>query len=126
LRLLLDSHVYLWYLQRGVELTPKLEMRIADADEVFVSSASIWELAIKVSVGKLKLDMRKLVASIPSSGFRELPVLARHAALVAALPLHHRDPFDRLLIAQAICEPLRLITADARLSRYSELVDLVV
>lgn len=95
MRLLLDSHVYLWYLQRGVELTPKLEMR-------------------------------KLVASIPSSGFRELPVLARHAALVAALPLHHRDPFDRLLIAQAICEPLRLITADARLSRYSELVDLVV
>jgi PIN domain nuclease of toxin-antitoxin system len=89
---------------------------------VFVSAASIWESAIKASVGKLDVDLEKLVAGIAASGFAELPITAEHAGRVGQLPDHHRDPFDRLLIAQAMHETMRLLTADAMLARYSELV----
>jgi PIN domain nuclease of toxin-antitoxin system len=89
---------------------------------VFVSAASIWEAAVKVAIGKLDAVPDDLVAGIGASGFAELPVSARHAARVVTLPRHHRDPFDRLLVAQAIHEPLHLLTADAALQRYSELV----
>lgn len=99
--------------------------RIAEADEVFVSAASLWEAAIKVGVGKLKVAFDDLVTGITASGFVELPVFARHCVAVGTLPPHHRDPFDRLLVAQAIEAPLRLLTADPVLRRYSELVALV-
>jgi PIN domain nuclease of toxin-antitoxin system len=92
------------------------------ADEVFVSSASIWEVAIKVRLGKLNVDVDALVSAIAESGFTELAVRASHAARVAGLPLHHSDPFDRLLIAQALAEPLHFLTADRILRRYSDLV----
>ena len=87
-----------------------------------MSAASIWEVAIKVRLGKLEADPYALAAAIEPSGFIELPVRAVHAAGVAALALHHHDPFDRLLLAQALAEPLRLLTADAVLSQYSDLV----
>ena len=73
-----------------------------DATEVYVSAASIWEIAIKSGLGKIKADPRRLAQAIEASGFIELPVTARHAAGVALLPEHHRDPFARLLIAQAL------------------------
>ena len=95
------------------------------ADAVYVSAASIWEIAIKSSLGKIEGDPVELAAAIAASGFHELPVTAQHGALVARLPMHHSDPFDRLLVAQAISEPLKLLTSDARLSPYSELVTLV-
>ena len=90
-----------------------------------MSAASIWEAAIKIRLGKLDADPDELVEAIGRSGFVELPVRASHAAAVALLPPHHADPFDRLLVAQARCEPLHLLTADATLVRYGELVRLV-
>jgi PIN domain nuclease of toxin-antitoxin system len=92
------------------------------AEEIFVSSASIWEIAIKVRIGKMNADPQELFDQIEVNNFRELPVLSRHALLVAKLPLYHSDPFDRILIAQAISEPLNLLTSDAQLRPYSELV----
>ena len=90
-----------------------------------MSAASIWEIAIKVRLGKIEGDPQQLVQAITDSGFSELPVGARHAAHVAKLPLHHGDPFDRLLLAQAITEPLRLLTVDPVLAQYTELVQVV-
>jgi PIN domain nuclease of toxin-antitoxin system len=125
MRLLLDTHVYLWWLQDHPKLSKAARARIIGASEVFVSSASIWEAAIKKGLGKLDADVNELVDEIVKSGFRELPVTAIHAARVAALPDLHRDPFDRLLIAQAMCEPLRFLTVDDMLAGYSDLVEIV-
>jgi len=121
-RLLLDTQVYLWYLADSRKLSARAKSDIVSAEDVFVSAASIWEAAVKVAIGKLDVVPDDLVAGIGASGFAELPVTARHAARVLTLPQHHRDPFDRLLVAQAIHEPLHLLTADATLRRYSELV----
>ncbi len=125
MRLLLDTQVFLWFLQDSRKLAKQPRRWIAEADEVYVSAASIWEAAIKASIGKLEVVADELVAGISASGFTELPVLARHAAMVQTLPPHHRDPFDRLLVAQAIIEPLRLVTADTPLTRYSDLVTMI-
>ena len=122
MRLLLDTHIYIWAVMDSVKLTKAARQLIVDADEVFVSSASIWEASIKVGLGKLDVDVNRLVSEIEGSGFVELPVRAVHAALVRDLPEIHRDPFDRILVAQAMSEPLRLITADVHLAAYSELV----
>jgi PIN domain nuclease of toxin-antitoxin system len=92
------------------------------AQRVFVSSASIWEVAIKVRLGKMNADPQELFEQIEANNFFELPVLSKHALVVANLPLHHTDPFDRLLVAQAMSEPLHFLTADPQLKRYSELV----
>lgn len=125
MRLLLDTHVFLWFLADSPKLTKKARARIRRADDVFISAASIWEATIKAGLGKLDADPADLVAGIEASGFVELPVRARHAARVAQLAREHRDPFDRLLLAQAIDEPLRFLTADDTLAGYSELVDVI-
>jgi PIN domain nuclease of toxin-antitoxin system len=125
MRILLDTHVYLWWLLDDQRLSEHTRSLIASASDAFVSSASIWEATIKVGLGKLDVDLDALVSEIDNSGFRELPVTARHAVGVRTLPDLHRDPFDRILIAQAISEPLRLLTADSVLAGYSELVHVV-
>lgn len=107
------------------QLKPAVRRLIESADEVYVSAASIWEVAIKARLGKLDADPHELAAAIEPSGFIELPVRASHAAGVGGLELHHNDPFDRLLLAQALAEPLRLVTADAVLAKYSDIVLLV-
>lgn len=122
MRLLLDTHVYLWSVMDDRKLTKAARTLILDADEVYVSGASIWEASIKVGLGKLEADVDLLVSEIGASGFLELPVRAVHAALVRNLPDIHRDPFDRLLVAQAMSEPLRLVTSDGHLSKYTDLV----
>ena len=122
MRLLLDTQIFLWYLADSKRLVPRARTAIRGADRVFVSAASIWEAAIKTALGKLTVALDDLVAGIAASGFSELPITAIHAARVAALPDHHRDPFDRMLIAQALHEPLHLLTADAALRRYSDLI----
>lgn len=125
MRLLFDTHILYWsFFERGrlSQLALKL---IDEAEEIYVSSASIWEIAIKVRLGKMKVDPQELLDRFDESGFQELPVLFKHAILVADLPLHHADPFDRILIAQAMSEPLHLLTADAQLQQYSQLVILV-
>ena len=125
MRLLLDTQVFLWFLEDSRKLGKLPRRLIAEADEVMISAASIWEAAIKAGIGKLDVAAEALVAGITASGFAELPIRASHAALIQTLPHHHRDPFDRLLVAQAITEPLQLITADAMLKQYSELVTVV-
>lgn len=125
MRILLDTHVYLWWLQDHPKLSTAGRDKIVAASEVYVSSASIWEATIKAGIGKLEVDINQLVAEIANSGFQELPISAKHAAMVAQLPDIHRDPFDRILVAQALCEPLRLLTADGILSGYSELIEVI-
>ncbi|MGC2946449.1 type II toxin-antitoxin system VapC family toxin [Burkholderia ambifaria] len=118
MRLLLDTHIFLWIVTNDPKLSARARKLISGADERFVSSASIWEAAIKAGLGKLDIDVDRLIGSINTSGVRELPVRAVHGAAVRDLPHHHRDPFDRLLVAQARHEPLQLVTADAQLARY--------
>ena len=125
MRLLLDTHIFLWAVAGSARLKPATRRFIESADQVCVSAASIWEVAIKASLGKIDADPAALAAAIETSGFTELPVRAVHSAGVARLAPHHNDPFDRLLIAQAIAEPLTFLTADALLVRYSDLVKLV-
>lgn len=122
MRLLLDTHVFLWLTMDDRRLDPSARRLITSANQIFVSSASIWEIAVKARLNKIGADPEDAVQEMKICGFLELPVLARHAVEVARLPLLHRDPFDRLLIAQAIVEPMRLLTADAKLTAYSELV----
>ena len=122
MRLLLDTHIYLWVLMDSRKLSTAARKLIREADDVFISAVSIWEAAIKAGLGKLDVDIDKLVSEIHASGFVELPVRAAHAAAVRRLPEIHADPFDRLLIAQATTEPLRLLTSDDNLAGYSELV----
>ena len=96
---------FFWWIKNDRRLSKIAQSKISVADEVYVSSASIWELAIKIKLKKLHADIAKLEEAIPASDFLELPISARHAAAVMNLPDIHRDPFDRILIAQAICKP---------------------
>jgi len=122
MRLLLDTHMFIWCVDDDPKLSDVAWSIIAEADAVFVSSASIWEATIKHQLGKLHVDPQRLVEAVSASGFLPLPISLRHAAAINRLPALHRDPFDRLLIAQAISEPLHLLTADEQLEAYSELV----
>ncbi|HVE97312.1 MAG TPA: type II toxin-antitoxin system VapC family toxin [Pseudonocardiaceae bacterium] len=118
MRLLLDSQVVLWSLDSPERLPTEVVTAITDpANSVDVSVASLWELAIKQSVGKLKVD-GDLREHLTLQSFSELPVLGEHALAVRDLPLHHRDPFDRLLIAQAMCEGLTVVTSDRAFAAY--------
>lgn len=125
MRLLLDTHIFLWAVTDSRKLKAAARRQMLAADEIYVSAASIWEIAIKSRLGKIVGDAEQLAQAIGESGFIELPVSARHAARVAQLPLHHHDPFDRLLVAQSLSEPLFLLTADGALARYGEFVKVV-
>lgn len=125
MHLLLDTHVFIWWLADDENLSKKARTFIVDAEEVYISSASIWEAAIKAQLGKLEVNIDFLVESIESEGFIELPISIKHTAQISKLPNHHRDPFDRILVAQAMSEPLRLLTVDKTLKKYSELVEIV-
>lgn len=122
MRLLLDTHALIWLMEANPRLTERAHSLIDSAAQVFYSSASIWEVVIKSQLGKLRIEAQELVALTQKAGLTELPMNARHAVFAGGLPLLHRDPFDRMLIAQAMTEPMRLLTADARLAVYSELV----
>lgn len=125
MRILLDTHIYLWWLMDSPKLSSAIKQKIETATEVYISSVSIWEAGIKISVGKLEADIDDLIEGIQENRFIELPITAKHAKQAAQLPDIHRDPFDRMLVAQTLCEPLRLLTADEQVAKYSELVDLV-
>jgi PIN domain nuclease of toxin-antitoxin system len=114
--LLLDTHVLIWW-DEGRRLAAEARRAIADADSVYVSAASAWEVAIKTGLGRLR-PIRTVEQAVDESGFLELPVTFRHAERVGKLPPHHRDPFDRLLIAQADVEELILVTRDPVFARY--------
>ena len=118
MRLLLDTHVLLWWFNEPEVLTDQAAEAIGDpANVVYVSAATIWEAGIKSAMGKLR-GADRLVARVRAQGLDDLPIELEHAAAAAALPPHHADPFDRLLVAQAREEGLTLVTRDPRMSRY--------
>jgi PIN domain nuclease of toxin-antitoxin system len=117
-RVLLDTHALLWWLSDDPDLSASAREAIAGGGNVvFVSAATIWEIRIKEAIGKLELpeDFRQVLDDQP---FDALDVTAKHAHALAGLPMHHRDPFDRMLIAQARVEKLRLVTRDPRFAQY--------
>lgn len=123
MRLLLDSHVALWWLEDAATLGPKSRQSIMSADEVYVSSVTPWELGIKRALGKIEMP-DGLVATLELGGFVFLPISALHAERAPNLPARHRDPFDRMLVAQAQLESLTLVTADKAFHAYEvELID---
>jgi PIN domain nuclease of toxin-antitoxin system len=124
MRLLLDTQIFLWWLADSRKLARPARELIEDADEVYVSAASIVECELKIEAGLLEADLQELFRGIAGSGFKELPVRARPAAAAAALKhAAGADGFDRLLVSQAIAEPLRFLTANEVLRQYSELVE---
>ena len=128
MRLLLDTHIALWALVDSPRLPSKARLLILAPDnEVVVSAASVWEIAIKHGLAKKNMPVSGAEAKswFTRAGYTLLPVTADHAALVEELPPHHADPFDRILVAQALDEPLRLVTHDPKVARYSDTVILV-
>jgi PIN domain nuclease of toxin-antitoxin system len=125
MRILLDTHVLLWVLGDRRRLDgPTLRTIESEEHEVLFSIVSIWEVAIKTALGRVDFGVRpaEIATAAQSAGFTELAVTIAAACLVADLPLLHRDPFDRLLVAQAMTEPAALYTADDQVVSYSELV----
>ncbi len=115
--LLLDTHVVLWWLADDPTLSDELKDRLDREPDVYLSPATLWEVAIKQSIGKLP-HPADLPERIRDSGFRPLPITVDHAIAAGRLPLLHRDPFDRMLIAQARAEHLTLVTRDADIHQY--------
>jgi PIN domain nuclease of toxin-antitoxin system len=125
MRLLLDTHILLWWLADSPSLSDQARELIADPDNaVFVSAVSLWEIWLKQSLGKLQLPL-DFEERLAGESFESLPLLAAHTREVASLPWHHRDPFDRMLIAQARVSELTLVTADDIAARYGDFVLLV-
>jgi PIN domain nuclease of toxin-antitoxin system len=118
MKLLLDTHVFLWWDSRDVRLPESLHAAIASPrNEVFVSAVTVWEIAIKRASGKLIFG-RPVAKSIEEYGFSSIPITIHHAEWAGGLPQLHRDPFDRLLVAQAHLEGMVLVTVDAQILRY--------
>ena len=115
--LLLDTHVVLWWLTDDPTLSDYIKDQLDHEPDVYVSAATVWEVAIKQAMGKLK-EPADLPERIRDSGFRELPITSEHAIAAGRLPLIHRDPFDRMLVAQAQRENLTLVTKDPHILEY--------
>ncbi len=117
MRLLLDAHILLWWLSSSPRLPKAARTAIEESAVAYVSAATAWEIAIKVAAGKLEFrgDLEEQLAL---NDFHPLPITLIHALLAAKLPRHHADPFDRMLVAQASFESLKLVTADPRLAAY--------
>ncbi|HZP95090.1 MAG TPA: type II toxin-antitoxin system VapC family toxin [Candidatus Limnocylindria bacterium] len=122
MKLLLDTHVFLWWLTDDRRLSPRAKRAVRDGkNDVFVSAASAWEIAIKTRLGRVTLpeDAERYIADqLERNAFQVLPIRLPHALRVASLPDVHRDPFDRLLVAQALIEDLVILSEDRRLTGY--------
>ena len=120
MKLLLDSHVLLWWLEGGPSLSAEHRALIDDPrNEILVSSLSVAELQIKANLGKLDIPNDPIGVALAEEGFEELPFTAEHGDVLRDLPSLHRDPFDRMLIAQALVEDCVLVTADAAIRQYA-------
>jgi PIN domain nuclease of toxin-antitoxin system len=119
--LLLDTHVLLWWLEGAGHLGPHTKRIMAGREAtLWISAVVVWEVAIKVSIGRLKLAQapEHFFPLLLTQGFRALPIGVDHSLAIGGLPQHHSDPFDRMLIAQAQCEGLTLVTADPKIAKY--------
>jgi PIN domain nuclease of toxin-antitoxin system len=121
-RRLLDTHAFLWFITSDPQLTASASALITDPDnEILVSPATYWEVAIKVSLRKYPLSVPYetfITQGIEGNGFKILPIEPRHTAVLTTMPYHHKDPFDRLLVAQAMVEGIPLISGDPQLDAY--------
>jgi PIN domain nuclease of toxin-antitoxin system len=122
MRLLLDTHAFLWFVTDDPLLSAAAHAHVADPmNEILISPASYWEVAIKVSIGKYPMNVpldRFFTEGIDGNDFSILPVEIRHATVLSALPMHHKDPFDRMIIAQAMVERIPIVSIDAALDAY--------
>ncbi|MFM8495943.1 MAG: type II toxin-antitoxin system VapC family toxin [Planctomycetia bacterium] len=122
MRILLDSHAFLWFILGDQRLSDRARSAIATADtDVLVSPATLWEMAIKVRLGKYALPEPFgpfMESQLAANRFRLLPIEVRHAAILASMPFHHRDPFDRLIVAQALAESIAVVSVDAVFDLY--------
>jgi len=122
MRALIDSHAFLWFILDDPGLSDVGRACMADKDnEIFVSPASLWEIAIKIGLGKYALPEAYesfIESQLSENDFSLLPILPRHTALLTTMPFHHRDPFDRLIVAQALSEGMPLVSTDATLDAY--------
>ena len=126
MRLLLDTNAFLWWRNEAPQLAARVIAAIGDPEnEIVVSIVSLWEIAIKAAKGQFVIDLDILSAAVDQAALRELPVKRQHIRTLRTLSFHHHDPFDRMLIAQAVTEPLHLLTSDEKLKLYSDLVVLV-
>ncbi len=120
MRLLLDTHILLWWLMGDRRLPKGVAKALASPEnDVAVSAASVWEIVIKRMLGRIEVDLDELLSSIVADGFAELPVRFSHTLNVQSLPRHHDDPFDRILIAQAVSDGRRLVTTDQSVLAYA-------
>jgi len=115
--LLLDTHVFLWWRTDSARLPRNVRTAVSRAESVLVSAASGWEVAIKIALGKLRLG-DPFAWMVDNSGFTALPVTLEHTERLTLLPSHHRDPFDRMLVAQAQCERVTVVTHDPQFRMY--------
>jgi len=125
LNILLDTHVALWAITDSPKLPKKArELIQSPKSSIWISAATVWEIAIKHGLGRgdMPVSGQGALRYFQESGYQFLPIEPEHAAAVEELPAHHADPFDRILVAQAIVEPMRLITHDPMLARYSDTV----
>ncbi len=121
MKLLLDTHILLWYLDDNANLSTPQRVQIEDRrNQVAVSAVSLWEITIKVSIGKLELidDITTVENTLRQQGIEILPIQTAHLQQLLSLPFHHRDPFDRLIIAQALAEEMTLVSNDSAFSAY--------
>lgn len=126
MNLLLDTHVFLWFVIHSPRLSKAIYHQIETTPVVYISAASLMgKVVIKIHLKKLSADPHELAAKITDSGFRELPVSVGHTLALEQLPLHHRDSFDRILLAQAHVEHLRLLTCDSSLKPYGSVCQVV-
>ncbi|QQS53115.1 MAG: type II toxin-antitoxin system VapC family toxin [Candidatus Competibacteraceae bacterium] len=128
MRLLLDTQIIYWWMFESARVPTQARTLIEQsAESVLISRASQWEMAIKISKGKLKIDLQALNCQIIADGFSWLPIEDEHVLQVTTLPVFddHKDPFDRLLVAQSLSEPLILLTTDVKLARYGSTVRVV-
>jgi PIN domain nuclease of toxin-antitoxin system len=118
MKFLLDTHVMLWFLNDDAKLAPEVRDEIEKCNQVFVSIISLWEVAIKLNIGKLKLDFRDLSKALDDSNITILNVIVSDFSAYINLPLHHKDPFDRILISQAINRSMILVSQDSIFNQY--------
>lgn len=127
MRLLLDTHFAFWWQTGDPRVTEEVRGMVEAADEVFVSRVSLWELTIKAGLGRVRIDLSVFAEQVDSMGFTWLPIENAHILTLTVLPTFddHRDPFDRLLVAQSMSEPLILLTVDGKLGRYGSTVRVI-
>lgn len=119
MKVLLDTHALLWWLSDSDKLGPAAREIVADpAHDILVSIVSLWEIAIKIRIGQLDADLNEITDAIPAEGFTLLPISPEHLKILMGLSIHHRDPFNHLLMAQALSEQASFLSGDSQMNHY--------